>query len=138
MQEYRFTLKYDDYEASLALGGKWTLYELAEFLIKTLGFQFDHAFEFCDNLDGPYDSTERYTLFADMDDPDHRDPGVKHTLVSDVFRPKRAMIFYFDYGDDWHFLVTCTGVAESPDKRRFKKVLKVSGKPPEQYPEYEE
>lgn len=68
MQEHHFTLRYDDYEAQLALGGDSSLYELAAFLIKTLGFGFDfvHAFPFCDKLRNPYNSKEYYTLFADM------------------------------------------------------------------------
>jgi len=60
---------------------------------------------------------------------------VEQTLVSAVFRPKRKMIFHFDFGDDWFFLITCTAVKESDKKRRFKKVLATSGTPPEQYPD---
>ena len=52
-----------------------------------------------------------------------------------VFRPKRKMVFHFDYGDDWFFLVTCTAVTDSAAKRRFKKVLATTGTPPEQYPD---
>lgn len=94
----------------------------------------DHAFEFCDNLKTPYRSKERYTLFADMGE-DADDPGVQRTLVSSVFRPKRKMLFHFDFGDDWYFLVTCTAVKESDAKRRFSKVLELKGSPPVQYPD---
>lgn len=124
------------FSASLVLGGEHSLYDLAEFLIKTVGFDLDHAFEFCDNLKNPYRSKERYTLFADMGDAMTDDErGVKDTRVSAVFRPKRKMIFHFDYGDDWFFLVTCTAVKESTAKRKFKKVLSTTGTPPEQYPD---
>lgn len=144
MTEHHFTLELADcaaypcqpFSASLVLGGEHSLYDLAAFLIKTVGFDFDHAFEFCDNLKDPYRSKERYTLFADIgesDDPD--DPGVKNTLISEVFRPRRKMIFHFDYGDDWFFLVTCTDVKESEKKRRFKQVLSTTGTVPEQYPD---
>ena len=138
MTEHHLTLQFQDFKAELVLGGEHSLYDLAEFLIKTLGFDFDHAFEFCDNLKNPYQSKERYTLFADIgetDDPD--EPGVKDTLVSAVFRPKRKMVFHFDYGDDWFFLVTCTAVKESAAKRKFKKVVSTQGTPPVQY-EYED
>lgn len=138
MQEHRFHLQFQDYSADFVLGGNYMLYELAEFIIGTIGFHFDHAFEFCDNLKNPYRSKERYTLFADMgENPDHADPGVKQTLVSAVFRPRRKMIFHFDYGDDWYFLITCKGVRESKGKRRFKKVLATKGEPPVQYEECE-
>ena len=139
MQEHHFTLEHAGFKASLVLGGEWSLLEFAEFIIKTVGFDFDHAFEFCDNLKNPYRSKERYTLFADMgDDPEHDDPGVRGTMVSAVFRAKRKMLFHFDYGDDWFFLVTCTAVKASEKKRRFKTVLSKSGTPPMQYPDYDE
>jgi hypothetical protein len=142
MNEHHLTLELSDqsplahgaFSASLVLGGEHSLYDLAAFLIKTVGFDFDHAFEFCDNVKDPYRSKERYTLFADIgetDDPD--EPGVKETLVSAVFRPKRKMVFHFDYGDDWFFLVTCTAVKESAAKRKFKKVVSTQGTPPVQY-----
>lgn len=138
MIEHHFRLQFQDYSADVVLGGEFTLYELAEFIIKTVGFDFDHCFEFCDDLKNPHRSKERYTLFADIgEDHDHDDPGVKQTPVSAVFRPRRAMVFHFDYGDDWMFLLTCTEVREAEGKRRFKKVLSTKGEPPEQYPDAE-
>ncbi|TLD68810.1 plasmid pRiA4b ORF-3 family protein [Phragmitibacter flavus] len=139
MNQHHFTIQHGDYSADIVLGGEWSLYDLAEYIIKTIGFDFDHSFEFCDNLKNPYRSKERYTLFADMgDDPDYNDPGVQNTLVSTVFKPKRKMIFHFDYGDDWHFLVTCKAVKPSEKKRRFRSVLTTQGTPPTQYPNYDE
>ena len=139
MREHHFRLQFQDYTADFVLGGEHSLYELAEFIIKTIGFDFDHAFEFCDNLKNPYRSKERYTLFADIgENPDHDDPGVKQTPVSAVFRPRRKMVFHFDYGDDWYFLITCTEVRESSAKRRFKKVLATKGVAPVQYEDCEE
>ena len=120
------------------MGGAPTLYELAEFIIDTVGFDFDHPFEFCDDLKRPYKSTESYTLFADMDCGDDQWPGVKKTLVADVFTATRKMAFHFDYGDDWLFVVTCTAVKESAATRPFQKVLSTKGKPPVQYPDCEE
>ena len=137
MREYHFTLLFQDYSADFVLGGKFSLYDLAEFIIKTVGFDFDHAFEFCDNLKNPYRSKERYTLFADIREGEG-EPGVKGTFVADVFRRGRKMMFHFDYGDDWMFLLTCTEVKESAAKRRFKKVLSTKGSPPVQYPDCDE
>lgn len=137
MTEYHFTLQCEDFQAKVVLGGKHTLYELAEFLIGTLDFDFDHAFEFCDNLKNPYRSKERYTLFADMGEGDG-ERGVKETMVSEVFRPRRKMLFHFDYGDDWMFLLTCTAVKESEAKRKFKRVVAKQGPPPVQYPDFDE
>lgn len=137
MQEHRFTLQHGDFSADLVLGGEWSLHDFAAFIVETVGFDFDHAFEFCDNLENPYRSKERYSLFADLGEDDDN-PGVRNTPVSQVFRPRRKMLFHFDYGDDWFFLVTCTGLVESDKKRRFRKVLSTSGEPPEQYPDYDD
>lgn len=134
MKEYHFTLEYAEFKADLVLGGEWSLYDFAEFIIKTVGFDFDHSFEFCDNLQKPYRSKERYTLFADLGE-EADDPGVRNTKVSAVFRPKRKMLFHFDYGDDWYFPLVCTAVKDSEAGRRFKKVLGKIGTPPEQYPD---
>ena len=138
MQEHHFKIQYDDFSAELAVGGDCSLYDLAKLCIKALGFDFDHAFEFCDNLKDPYRSQERYTLFADMGDGQPGDRSVKKTRVSAVFHPKRKMVFHFDYGDDWFFLVTCTAVKESAAKKAFKKVVAIHGTSPVQYPDYEE
>ena len=138
MQEYHFKIQYDDFTAEVAVGGDCSLYALAGFIIKTVGFDFDHAFEFCDNLKDPYRSKERYTLFADIGEGEPGDRSVKRTRISAVFHPRRKMLFHFDYGDDWFFPVTCTAVKESPAKRPFKKVLATHGTPPEQYPDIEE
>lgn len=137
MHEYHFIIQYDDFSAEVAVGGDCSLYDLARFITRTIGFDFDHAFEFCDNLKNPYRSTERYTLFADMGE-DADDPGVKKTRISAVFHPRKKMLFHFDYGDDWCFLITCTAIDDSPAKRPFKKVVATRGTPPEQYPDFEE
>jgi len=139
MTEHHLTIEIHEFKAELLLGGEHSLHDLAEFIIKTVGFDFDHSFEFCDNLQAPYHSKERYTLFSDLgEEADENDPGVQNTLVSAVFKPKRKMIFHFDYGDDWFFLVTCTDVKPSEAKRRFKKVLSTTGTPPIQYPDFDE
>jgi len=136
--EYHFTIQHGRFFADLVIAGDCSLYDFAEFIVKTVGFDFDHSFEFCDNLKDPYRSKERYTLFADMGEGEDGDHSVKRTRIADVFAPKRKMLFHFDYGDDWLFLVTCTAVKESAAKRRFKKVNSTRGTPPEQYPNPEE
>lgn len=133
MKDYHFTILHGDFTAEIVLTGEFTLYEFAEFIVKTVGFYFDHAFEFCDNLKNPYRSKERYSVFAD-----EGEAGVNETMVSEVFRPRRKMVFHFDFGDDWFFLITCTGVKEPGGKRRARKVVATQGKPPEQYPDCDE
>ncbi|MES2739010.1 MAG: hypothetical protein V4672_22030 [Verrucomicrobiota bacterium] len=135
MKEYHLSLQHEYFHAELALDGDLSLYDLAEFIIRTVKFDFDHAFEFCDNVKNPYQSKERYTLFADMGEPvQETDRGVKNTRISEVFRPRRKMIFHFDFGDDWFFLLTCKQAQESEHKKGYKKLLCKTGQPPVQYP----
>lgn len=72
-----------------------------------------------------------------MGESEDGEPGVKSTIVKDVFTPHKRLCFLFDYGDDWHFIVTCNSVDEAPTKRKIAKVLSRQGTPPEQYPAYE-
>lgn len=137
MQEFHFKIQYDDFTAELAIGGDLSLHDFAKFIIKAVGFDFDHAFQFCDNLKNPYRSKERYTLFADIGEGESGDGSVKKTKLSAVFTHGRKMVFHFDYGDDWFFLVTCTAVKESAAKKPFKKIVATHGTPPEQYPDHE-
>jgi hypothetical protein len=48
------------------------------------------------------------------------------------------MLFHFDYGDDWHFIVTCVKTEETKSQFRKPKILEKQGTPPEQYPDYDE
>jgi len=137
MKSYHFTLQYGEFEATLVMTGEWSLYEFAEYLLQTMSFDLDHSFQFCDNLKNPYRSKEKYTLFADMGEGDG-EPGVRETMISEVFKAKKRMVLHFDYGDDWFFVVTCTGVTESDSELKSRKVVSTSGKPPVQYPGYEE
>ena len=52
MQEHHFKIQHG-FTAELAVGGDGLLYQFAAFIIKTVGFDFDHAFEFCDDLMEP-------------------------------------------------------------------------------------
>jgi hypothetical protein len=88
MQNYTFFLKDgDDFSSIVTASGTCSLHQLAETLIKALGFDFDHSFGFYDNLDNPYDSTEKYILFADLGESEDTEPGVKTTHVQNVFVP---------------------------------------------------
>jgi hypothetical protein len=139
MQEYHLSIQPEVFTACAVLMGEWTMYEFTEFIIiKAAGFDCDHAFKFSDNFKNPQQSTDRYTLLADMEDCEEEDLGVKQTMVSQVFTTGKRMAFWFEYGDDWRFAVTCTAVRESSGKRRSRKVIMTVGERPEQYPDMKE
>lgn len=140
MHTYTFKIEHSSgYEAVIAISGSINLYGLAEHIIDTVGFDFDHAFGFYDNLRDPFKSSEFYTLFADMDDvEDDGEPGVSKTFIEDVFKKGKRMLFLFDYGDDWMFQLICTEALPTHSKRKIRTVLSEASEAPVQYPIDEE
>ncbi len=139
MKSLHFKVEQEDWSAELQLPANSTLEDLAAAILAAAKFEMDHAYGFHDNLKNPYRSTEEYTLFVDMGEERHveTDTGVQTTRIDSVFKAKKKMLFHFDYGDDWFFLLTCTGEEEG---KAFKKpkTLKTTGAPPEQYPDWDE
>ena len=122
-----------------------SLYDLAEAIINSYGFDFDHAFGFFSKITRNWDfkgTKGNYELFADMQDRgiEPVDSGsVEKTRVADVWKhPKDQMLFLFDYGDDWRWIVTLKTIGEKQAGVKYPRVLSAKGNAPEQYPEAEE
>jgi hypothetical protein len=124
----------------IEIKGSKTLYDLASFIIKSFDFDMDHAFGFYNNIKDIYRSDEIYELFADMDDcePSDRAKSVKNTEIYSAFQLKKKMVFLFDYGDDWIFLIECKNISDPIAQTRYPRVSEKVGKSPEQYPNYDE
>lgn len=118
-----------------------SLSTLAVKIIDAFGFYFDHCYGFYSKITGNIsDSKELYELFTDIDDvePSPNAKSVEKTRLKSVFQVGKIMLFLFDYGDNWEFLVECTDINES-NKPSFKsKILAKKGKAPEQYPDCED
>jgi Plasmid pRiA4b ORF-3-like protein len=115
------------------------LHEFAEAIVHTYRFDFDHAFGFFSRTGNDYLHSERkYGFFADMDDiaADHPESlSVRHTKVSDVWKILGdTMTFLFDYGEEWRFTVQLIGFGVAEPKGRYPRILKKTGRAPEQYP----
>jgi hypothetical protein len=81
----------------------------------------------------------RYELFADMGEADPGVLGVKKTKAKQAFPAiGHAMLFLFDYGDEWRFRVKLQGTARKLAKGRYPRVVATQGKAPEQYPDPDE
>lgn len=119
----------------LAIPEGFTLYNLAEAIVDSFDFHFDHAFGFYNNIKRWTESTEGYELFADMGE-ESKFKSVKKTKINKVFdKIKKKMLFLFDYGDEWHFIVELKGI-ESPQKNaRYPLVVKSIGN---SFPQYRE
>ncbi len=134
-----FKVRHGDFSVTIVHPSAHSLENLAESIIRSVYFDMDHCYGFYDNLKRVTPSKEEYTLFADIgEEVSLGDKGVRTTLLTDVFKPGKTMLFLFDYGDDWRFLVTCEKIEETKSMFRRPKILDPQGTPPVQYRDYEE
>jgi len=115
-----------------------SLHDLAAAIVAAFDFSFDHAFGF---YSGTTQATllraqPKYELFADMDGLDSDALSVKRTTVATAFpQPPHGMTFLYDYGDEWLFRVTLTGLGQKAPRTRYPKVLAKQGASLKQYPD---
>ena len=115
------------------------LADLAKAIVSAFDFQFDHAFGFYSKLTGPevMRAQPKYELFDDMGERD-TSGSVKRTRVAEAFpEVGHTMLFLFDYGDDWRFIVEVIGRGEREPKVRYPRMLRRKHVP-EQYPEWDD
>ncbi|MCR4430993.1 MAG: plasmid pRiA4b ORF-3 family protein [Tepidanaerobacteraceae bacterium] len=121
----------------IAIPEKMSLYDLAEIIIESFGFDFDHAFGFYSNIKRWPRSDEGYELFTDIGEGEQF-PGVKKVKVGKVFnQAKKKMLFLFDYGDEWHFITQLMRTEEPKENEKYPAVLESYGEI-EQYGYYDE
>jgi len=127
----------------LAIPDSDTLYSFGLAILDSFGFAFDHPFGFYNNLKRYYLSTVAYELFAD--DPEGRCgiqegvQGVKKTRLNTAFGSiGQKMLFIFDYGDGWHFLVTLKGAEPAQPGRTYPVLVKSVGEARPQYDDDDE
>ncbi len=131
-------------QREIEVPASFSLYSLARAIIKAYDFDFDHAFGFFRNTTDPWrsKSTEKYELFADMEDQGIEpvsSGSVKKTKVSKVWQnPKEQMLFLFDYGDNWRWIVTLKAFGKKQAGVKYPRILSKKGEPPVQYPDYDD
>ncbi|HEX9557001.1 MAG TPA: hypothetical protein VF991_10925 [Reyranella sp.] len=120
--------------------GTASLRALAEAIVISFDFDFDHAFGFYSTLTQRYqESPEKYELVADTGEADPGVGSVERTAVSKAF-PKvgKKMLFVFDYGDDWRFQVELVKLGAKKPQTRYPRLLVASGDAPSQYGDEED
>ena len=124
----------------IEIEGSRSLSALAEAIVMAFDFEFDHAFGYYSDLTDPYSRKgERYELFADMEDEESDAGSVERTTVAQVFGvPGKKMLFLFDYGDDWRFVIEAMTTGATAPKTRYPRLVASVGKAPEQYPDLDE
>jgi hypothetical protein len=117
-----------------------SLYVLAQAIVRSFDFEFDHAFGFYIKLKGNiYASPLRYELFVDMGEAEGKARSVKRTRVIEAFPSVGAKLrFLFDYGDGWEFLVELVKRKPKEPKVKLPRLLLSAGKAPSQYPDPED
>lgn len=122
----------------VAMLGEQSLYKFAEAIVFSFDFYFDHCFGFFSNTENYYysDSEKKYELFADLDDVEPVDSdSVNKTRIRKAWeRIGERMIFMFDYGDGWRFLVELEEINSAKKNQKYPAILERKGTPPEQYP----
>jgi hypothetical protein len=115
-----------------------SLYDLAAAIVRLFEFDFDHAFGFYSSLKGNiWNSPIQYELFADIGESDAR--SVKKSRIADAFPSiGDAMIFLYDYGDEWHFRMEVIGLSRKEPRIKYPRLLKSVGAAPVQYPDWED
>jgi len=127
-------------ERKIAILETQSLYTFARIIVKSFDFYFDHCFGFYSNIDSYHDSFDSYELFVDIGEGglDSNSKGVKKTKVKDVFYEYEKMLFLFDYGDMWRFIVVRERIEEASKYRKYPFIVEKIGKSPLQYPPLKE
>ena len=136
---FRASLKPNVYRA-FEIAATSSLYALAQAIVMSFDFDFDHAFGFYSKLKGNiYDSPVQYELFVDMGESESEARSVKRTRVDEAFpSPGTKMRFLFDYGDGWEFRVELVKRKHKEPKVKLPRLLVSAGKAPAQYPDPED
>jgi Plasmid pRiA4b ORF-3-like protein len=124
----------------IEIAGTGSLYTLAQAIVRSFDFDFDHAFGFYSKLKGNiYDSPVRYELFVDIGEGEGDARSVKRTRIIKAFPSVGTkMRFLFDYGDEWEFLVELVERKPKEPKVKLPRLLISAGKAPAQYPDPED
>ena len=124
---------------TIAVSGRKSLYHLAEVIIDSFGFMFDHCFAFYGDVNAHPTSKQKeiYELFVDIGEEPTAPyaKGVEKVRIESVFQsPGKKMLLRFDYGDDWRFSVELKDIRPVKEGETLPSVLKKIGKAPMQYP----
>jgi hypothetical protein len=115
----------------IAIPANHTLDSLASIILNSVKFDHDHLYHF--SYEDPFGALERIN-HSYMDEG----PWASEVMVGDVpLRVGQTMTYLYDFGDNWEFEVTLERV--DPDRAVKKPVLlEMHGKPPEQYPRWDD
>ena len=119
----------------IAIDPNISLYSLADAVLSSFGFNFDHCFGFYNSPDiyGKGKDQVHYELFYDIgEEVEELAESVEKTLVAEVIKINKQKIWMlFDHGEDWVFELECKDNQTMDAKNGT--ILKSSGESPKQY-----
>ena len=119
----------------IAIRGNANLDKLAETIVAVFDFYFDHMYEFFNNIKSN-EITEKYTMYFEDEEYDKNKSYTENIIISQVFKKNKKMIFLFDYGDMWHFVIKCIEVRKPKSgESRFPYAYNIKGEAFKQYPD---
>lgn len=122
----------------IAIRGSSNLDKLAKIITATFDFDFDHMYEFFDNI-RKNKITEKYTMCFRNEPYRKNNPYTENIIVAQVFEKGKKMIFLFDYGDMWYFVIKCLEIRKpKADENSFPYGYNIKGEAFEQYPDYDD
>jgi hypothetical protein len=71
-------------------------------------------------------------------DEDEKQDATQINIGKLNLQEKDKLYYLFDYGDCWWHEITLLSIFETEDTTRYPKIVKISGKSPDQYPDFAE
>jgi len=122
-----------DWSARIEVPGSFTLAELHEAIQRLVNFDNDHLHEFFAGRNW----RDRKVVFGELSENPFEFNAAEAVALDEVFPlPKgQKLFYYFDFGDDWIFEVTCDPkVGQAARKFKRPRLIQERGERPEQYP----
>jgi len=118
----------------LAIQATDTLYDLAEAIVQSFDFDFDHSFGFFDNIKNWTKSDEKYEISSGVIEDSELINNVKEVTINEVFNEiEKKMLFLYDFGDEWQFIVELIVTDSRDPDLQYPCIVKSVGKAPIQY-----
>jgi hypothetical protein len=123
----------DDWECEVEIESTATLEDLHFAIIEAVNFDNDHLYEFYISRTERSQDRQRF---------DEENGEIYNRTLESLYPLEngKKLFYMFDYGDSWLFKITKSRKKpyDADPNIEYPKILKTAGKPPEQYPIWEE
>jgi len=131
--EVVFKVSLDQAYRKLSIPSTINLDELASSILTAFNFDNDHLYEFIFKND--YGIKER--IAHSYIESDNEWDTCEFLVAELPLYEGMELIFHFDFGDDWQFLLVVESLVKGDSGGLKPKVIEKQGTPPEQYPDWD-